>query len=56
MRGIPSIVVVLVVAWILGWLVFKIAGFAIHLLLLGALVFGIVWLVRKGLESRTPRG
>lgn len=55
MRGIPRIVLVVLAVCIAGWLVLKVAGLAIKLLLLGALVFGIVFLVRKGMESRRPR-
>lgn len=55
MRGIPRIVLTVLAVLIAGWLVLKVAGLAIKLLLLGALVFGIVFLVRKGMESRRPR-
>ncbi|HYW05927.1 MAG TPA: hypothetical protein VE913_03160 [Longimicrobium sp.] len=55
MRGLPRIALALLAVCVVGWVVFKVAGFAIKLLLLGALVFGIIFLVRKGMESRRPR-
>lgn len=56
MRGLVAIGVVLVILWVLGLVVFKVAGFLIHLLLLvGAimLIMGLVQRARGG--STTPR-
>ncbi|HEX8429819.1 MAG TPA: hypothetical protein VF625_00985 [Longimicrobium sp.] len=55
MRGTPRIVLTVLAVLIVGWLVLKVAGFAFKLILLGALVFGIIFLLRKGMESRRPR-
>ena len=41
MRGLIPIGIVLLVAWVLGFLVFKVAGFLIHLLV----IVGVIMLV-----------
>ncbi|HET7248867.1 MAG TPA: lmo0937 family membrane protein [Gemmatimonadales bacterium] len=41
------LVVVLVVAWIIGWGAFHVAGGLIHLLLLVAVVFLVLHFVRR---------
>jgi hypothetical protein len=41
MRGLIPIGIVLVIAWVLGLVVFKVAGFLIHLLI----IVGIIMLV-----------
>ena len=41
MRGLVSIGIVLVIAWVIGFLVFKIAGVLIHLLV----IVGVIMLV-----------
>ena len=55
MRGIAVLGIVLIVAWVLGLVVFKVAGFLIHLLLIvGAvmLIVGLIRRVRGGVSSR----
>ena len=54
MKGLVAIGSVLVVAWVLGFLVFKTASFLIHLLLIvGAimLVIGLVKRASSGMSS-----
>ena len=54
MRGLITIGAVLLVAWVFGFLVFKVAGFLIHLLLVvGAilLLIGLVKRVGRGISS-----
>ncbi len=56
MKGLIALGIVLVIAWVLGLVVFKVAGFLIHLLLIvGAvmLIVGLVRRVRAGISSRT---
>ena len=50
-----SIGVTLIVLWVLAWLVFKVASFAVHLLLLAGLVFLVYSLLRKAAATRVPR-
>jgi positive regulator of sigma E activity len=50
-----SIGVTLIIVWVLGWLVFKVASVAIHLLLLAGLAFLVISLFRKAASTRTPR-
>jgi Family of unknown function (DUF5670) len=45
---------VLLALWLAAWLVFEVAGFAIHLLLLAAVVLLIGWVVRRATGGRTP--
>lgn len=55
MRGLVSLGLVLVVAWVVGLVVFKAAGFLLHLLLIvGAvmLLIGLAKRVRGGVSSR----
>ena len=40
--------VVLLVLWGLAWLVFKVVGFAVHLLLIAAVLFVVWGLVKRG--------
>jgi hypothetical protein len=47
MRGLISLGIVLVVAWIVGFVVFKVAGFLIHVLLLIGAVMLILGLLRR---------
>ncbi len=48
MRGFIWLGLVLVGLWLLAWLVFKVVGFAVHLLLVAAVVL-IVWgLLKRG--------
>lgn len=56
MKGLIAIGVALLVAWALGFIVFKAAGFLIHLLLIvGAimLLIGLVKRVSGGVSSNT---
>ncbi len=48
MQGIIGLGAVLVVAWLVGFLVFKTAGFLIHLLLLVGAVMLVIGLVKRG--------
>ena len=41
------IAVALVVIWIVARLVLAVTGFFLHLLWIGAIIFAIVWLVKK---------
>lgn len=52
MRGLVFIGVVLVILWVMGLVVFKVAGFLIHLLLLIGAVMVIMGLVQR---VRGPR-
>lgn len=48
MHALMWLGLVLLGLWILAWLVFKVVGFAVHLLLIAAVIF-IVWgLVKRG--------
>ena len=47
MKGIVSIGIVLVVAWAVALVVFKVAGFLIHLLLIVGAIMLIVGLARR---------
>ena len=54
LRGIAVLGIVLIVAWVLGLVVFKVAGVLIHLLLIvGAilLIMGLIRRVRGGVSS-----
>ncbi len=43
--------IVLLIAWILGWGLFHVAGFVIHLLLIAALVMLVLHFVRGASRS-----
>jgi Family of unknown function (DUF5670) len=47
MRGLIPIGVLLVIAWLVGFVVFKLAGFLIHLLVIVGVIMLIVGLVRR---------
>jgi predicted anti-sigma-YlaC factor YlaD len=47
MRGLISLGILLVVLWAVAWLVFKTAGFLIHLLLVVGAIMLIVGLVKR---------
>ena len=47
MRGLIPIGIVLVIAWVLGFVVFKLAGFLIHLLVIVGVILLIAGLVRR---------
>lgn len=47
MRGLVSLGILLVVLWAVAWLVFKTAGFLIHLLLIVGVIMLIVGLVKR---------
>ena len=47
MRGLISLGILLVVLWAVAWLVFKTAGFLIHLLLIVGAIMLIVGLVKR---------
>ena len=47
MRGLGRIGVLLIIAWIVGFLVFKVAGFLIHVLLIVGAVILIAGLLKS---------
>jgi hypothetical protein len=47
MKGLVSVGILLVVLWAVAWLVFKTAGFLIHLLLIAGAIMLIVGLVKR---------
>lgn len=47
MRGLVSLGLVLLVAWVVGFIVFKAAGFLIHLLLIVGAVMLLIGLVKR---------
>jgi hypothetical protein len=47
MRGLIPIGIVLVIAWVLGFLVFKLAGFLIHLLVIVGVIMLIVGFFKR---------
>ena len=48
MRGLVSLGILLLVLWVVAGLVFKTAGFLIHLLLIAGAIMLIVGLVKRG--------
>jgi Family of unknown function (DUF5670) len=50
-KSLLAIAAVLVVLWIVAVVVFKIVGFAIHLLVLAAVIFAVFALVRRGANA-----
>ena len=47
MRGLAALGVLLIVAWALGFIVFKVAGFLIHLVLIVGAILLLVGLVKR---------
>jgi hypothetical protein len=47
MRGLIPIGILLVVAWVVGFLVFKLAGFLIHLLVIVGIIMLIAGVIRR---------
>ena len=47
MRGLIPLGIFLVVAWVLGFVVFKLAGFLIHLLIIVGVIMLIVGLFKR---------
>jgi Family of unknown function (DUF5670) len=47
MQGLVSLGILLVIAWVVGFIVFKVAGFLIHLLLIVGAIMLIVGLARR---------
>ena len=47
MRGLVSLGILLVILWAVAWLVFKTAGFLIHLLLIVGVIMLIVGLIKR---------
>ncbi|HEX2248997.1 MAG TPA: DUF5670 family protein [Gemmatimonadales bacterium] len=47
MQNLISIGILLVVAWVVGFLVFKVAGFLIHLLIIVGIIMLLVGLFRR---------
>jgi Family of unknown function (DUF5670) len=50
MRGLVPIGILLVIAWVLGLVVFKVAGFLIHLLV----IVGIIMLIMGFFKRSVP--
>lgn len=50
-KSLLAVAAVLVVLWIVAVVVFKIVGFAIHLLVLAAVIFAVFALVRRGASA-----
>ncbi|QSQ21077.1 hypothetical protein JY651_38675 [Pyxidicoccus parkwayensis] len=51
-KGFAWVAFVLLLVWVFAGLIFKVAGGAIHLLLLAAVIFGIVSLVQRARGTR----
>ena len=47
MRGLVTLGIVLLIAWAVSFVVFKTAGFLIHLLLIVGAIFLLIGLVRR---------
>lgn len=47
MRGLVPIGILLVIAWVVGFVVFKVAGVLIHLLILVGIIMLVVGFFRK---------
>lgn len=52
-KGLAWVALALFVVWIFAGLIFKVAGAAIHLLLIAAVVFAIISLVQRARGTRT---
>jgi hypothetical protein len=46
-RGLAGLGIVLIVLWLLGFVVFKVAGFLIHLVLIVGAIMLIMGLIRR---------
>ena len=53
-KGLGWMALVLLAVWIVAGLVFKVAGAAIHLLLLAAVVVGLLSLIQRTRRPTTP--
>ena len=56
MRGLAGLGIGLIVLWLLGYVVFKVAGFLIHLVLIVGVIMLIMGLIRRargGVSHRT---
>jgi hypothetical protein len=56
MRGLIPLGMILLIGWVVGFVVFKVAGFLIHLLVIVGVIMLIVGLFRKlsgGISSRS---
>jgi hypothetical protein len=51
MKGLLMLGAVLVVVWLLALIVFKVVGFAIHLLLIAGIILLILGVVRRGANA-----
>jgi hypothetical protein len=51
MKGLVTIGIVLVIAWVFGFLVFKTASFLIHLLLIVGAIMLVIGLVKRASGS-----
>ena len=52
-KGLAWIALVLLLVWIVAGLIFKVAGAAIHLLLIAAVIMGLVSLVQRARRPTT---
>jgi hypothetical protein len=50
MRGLIPIGIVLVIAWVLGLVVFKVAGFLIHLLIIVGIIMLVVGFFKRSVS------
>ena len=56
MQGMVALGVLLVIAWVVGFLVFKVAGLLIHLLLLVGAIMLLLSFLRKATGSGRSSG
>ena len=56
MKGMVGLGILLVIAWVVGFLVFKIAGLLIHLLLLVGVIMLLLSFLRKATGRERSRG
>ena len=52
-RGLAWLALVFLLVWIVAGLIFKVAGAAIHLLLIAAVILGLVSLVQRARRPTT---
>lgn len=56
MKGMVALGILLVIAWVVGFLVFKIAGLLIHLLLLVGVIMLLLSFLRKATGGERSSG
>jgi hypothetical protein len=55
-KGVVALGILLVIAWVVGFLVFKIAGLLIHLLLIVGVIMLLLSFLRKATGSERSSG